>query len=876
MPDPADDVILLDQIVDERTDNEAVWLNEDAFLDPDHTKERAETARRERWLMMSLGAALLLLLVSGGAGAWWIIGGRSSDAGDSPTNTEAIAADAEPVVTNEVGMRMILIPAGEFRMGAPDSKEWRTYSGRQASYQPRHLVRITQPFYLQAAEVTQGQWESVMGTQPWHEKYAATDEDKQDGRDNPAVAISWEDAVDFCRKLSQEEGVTYRLPTEAEWEYACRAGTTTKFSFGDDETKHGGFAWIEGDIENATRKNTETFHQVRQKTPNAWGLYDMHGNVWEWCHDRFDRTYYSRSPLDDPAGPESGSTRVTRGGCWNSSPADCSCAARASLDPTAKFTTHGFRVVRGRLPLSKTDSGETPSASDQQSPQPATAADAPELTQPNDQASEPIGKQAGEVREFKTAASSINFCWCPPGDFMMGSPPDEPGHKEDENQVEVTLTHGFWLSEKYATRGQWKRVMGSSSPPWKSRRGDNRLAFRVNYYDAEAFCKLLTLMEHHAGRLPRNWAYKLPTEAQWEYACRAGTTTPFWFVPDPEKPVGPHIHPWGVMGFYTGTREWCRDRYADHLLGGIDPTGPVWGPIWVVRSGRSYNYIGDRSAARRVEWPINRRPKLRIACVRVPQPKVPLTLVTSTRVEKRAGTVIADNALKLKLIWCAPGSFWMRDRSNRQVAKTLTEGYWIGQTEVSRIQWSRIMQTEPWNQEKSVYRGPLERKRNRDHDAATSVSYDDAKAFCERFTEVEHIAGRLPSDWEYTLPTEAQWDYSCRAGTGGRFFFGDSERDLNKYGRSSKRIKLASAKTVYVKTTNPWGLDDVYGNVAEWCGQPIDGTDPGSFPKGSQRPIRGGSSGRSEFGKTQRSQKRPEFRSNELGFRVACTLSRKK
>ncbi len=172
-------------------------------------------------------------------------------------------------------------------------------------------------FMMGVHEVTQSQYEAVMGSNPSHFK----------GPDNPVETVSWDDAVAFCRKLSdlpaeRAAGRAYRLPTEAEWEYACRTGTTTAFSFGDDEKDLGKYAWFNGNSSNTT-------HAVGKKLPNGWGLYDMHGNVWEWCSDRTD----------------AGSSRVSRGGGWYDSAGVCRSASRNFYDPSFRNFLLGFRLA---------------------------------------------------------------------------------------------------------------------------------------------------------------------------------------------------------------------------------------------------------------------------------------------------------------------------------------------------------------------------------------------------------------------------------------------------------------------------------------------------------------------------------------------------
>ncbi len=232
---------------------------------------------------------------------------------------------------DRIGMAFSRIPAGEFTMGSAESDDEQAIDEH-----PQHKVRITRPFLLSVCEVNQSQWIAVMGTRPWMAR-----EWVKEGPDYPATYVSWEDAVAFCEELSSRDGVTYRLPTEAEWEYACRAETTTAYHFGDDASQLGDYAWWEGSIGDESRA-----HRVGQKKANAFGLYDMHGNVVEWCSDWYDGGYYARSPVDDPAGPATGSLRVYRGGGWSSTASSCRSADRVGSMPRAGFSLLGFRVVR--------------------------------------------------------------------------------------------------------------------------------------------------------------------------------------------------------------------------------------------------------------------------------------------------------------------------------------------------------------------------------------------------------------------------------------------------------------------------------------------------------------------------------------------------
>ena len=250
--------------------------------------------------------------------AWAAIAFVCVAAGCSGSNSES-AAPAE--LTHDLGgsvtMKMVLIPAGKFLMGEGED---------------RHEVTLSKPFYMGITEVTQAQYEAVMGTNPSYFK----------GATNPVETVFWNDAAEFCKKLSEKTRQTFRLPTEAEWEYACRAGTQTAFSFGDDPSALGDYAW-----HNWHKGNSELMtHPVGQKKPNAWGLYDMHGNVWEWCADWIGE--YPKGPVTDPSGPATGSgARVLRGGAWSSDdPGRFRCAFRLNYDPSLRLNRDGFRCAR--------------------------------------------------------------------------------------------------------------------------------------------------------------------------------------------------------------------------------------------------------------------------------------------------------------------------------------------------------------------------------------------------------------------------------------------------------------------------------------------------------------------------------------------------
>lgn len=264
----------------------------------------------------------------------------------------------QAVEKNSLGERLTLIPPGEFVMGSPDKE-----AGADDDEHPQHAVKITRPFYLGVYCVTRGQFAKFVAATGYK-----TDAEK-DGEggwgythdanaplaqrpefnwrtnglsqtdEHPVMNVSWNDAVAFCTWLGEQERKKYRLPTDAEWEYACRAGTTTVYFCGDGAEQLGKYAWYSGQSGLGT-------HEVGQKLPNALGLYDMLGNVWQWCADRYGAHYYKVSPPENPTGPADGSEHVLRGGSWGNTPASCRSADRDRNQAAGRSCYIGFRVAR--------------------------------------------------------------------------------------------------------------------------------------------------------------------------------------------------------------------------------------------------------------------------------------------------------------------------------------------------------------------------------------------------------------------------------------------------------------------------------------------------------------------------------------------------
>ena len=284
--------------------------------------------------VLVLGGCLFIL----GAGVFAADGGPATQPTTWPLwdGKETVAQYAQRVrlpatktldLGNNVNLDLVLIPAGKFVMGSPDPKHTRE--------RPPHEVTISQPFYLGKYAVTQRQYQQISGGNPSNLK-------DKDTLDNPVDSLDWNAAQTLCKKVSDQHRVAVRLPTEAEWEYACRAGTTTRYSSGDSEEDLKRVAWY---VAFSDAKSHHP-HPVGQKEPNKFGLYDMHGNVWQWCQDWYGP--YAADAVIDPQGPPppaKDACRVMRGGSWVTAAPGCRSTSRTGNSPERRDDDVGFRVV---------------------------------------------------------------------------------------------------------------------------------------------------------------------------------------------------------------------------------------------------------------------------------------------------------------------------------------------------------------------------------------------------------------------------------------------------------------------------------------------------------------------------------------------------
>jgi formylglycine-generating enzyme required for sulfatase activity/tRNA A-37 threonylcarbamoyl transferase component Bud32 len=552
------------------------------------------------------------------------------------------------IITNSLGMKFAWIPPGTFLMGPEGSVV-------------RHKVTLTKGFYMGIYPVTQEQWQAVMGNNP---------SEHEGKKIRPVESVSWDDCQEFIKKLRGLDKKPYRLPTEAEWEYACRAETTTPYYFGETiSPSQANCDFRHGFKENQQYVRTKLYRSETSPVgifrPNAWGLYDMHGNVWEWCQD-WDGDY-PENDVVDPQGPNTGKDRVLRGGGWATAFDCCDSAWRNSAEPGhRKNDDFGFRLcfmeedeadrkrheqeeaVRQRQELERLQRegeirlvqlvGEALDRT-QGKPTKEDSAAANEICKQHRIEMERAKQIVQEVREqwqkahppkperkpgeIITNSLGMKFAWIPPGAFLMGSPKEETQRQDNEAQHRVTLSRGFYLGVHLVTQEQWQAVMGNNPSYFKGEK--NLPVDQVSWEDCQEFVKKL--------RDEDKKAYRLPTEAEWEYACRAGTKTPFWFgdtiSTDQANYYGNHIYgngkkgvdrqkttpvgsfsanAWGLYDTHGNLWEWCQDWLGDYPQNDVvDPQGSVNGEHRVLRGG-SWDLIPEhcRSAYRYGNGPGNR------------------------------------------------------------------------------------------------------------------------------------------------------------------------------------------------------------------------------------------------------------------------------
>ena len=695
-----------------------------------------------------------------------------------------------------------------FRWAPPGSFKRRWSKGTERFWEKQtdwdddkidYKITLTQGFWLAETETTQDLWEAVMGENP--------SEGARSGK-TPVNNMSWEEMQEFISKLNDggyaPNDFEFRLPTEAQWEYACLAGWT-KEVYGELND----IAWYS--------KNSEGLvHEVGQKQANAWGLYDMIGNVWEWCSDWYGK--FPNQDLTDYDGPLEGSVRVYRGCSCRSNVWDSEYNRNVEKDLGVRSAERGFRfalVPKERNSSKKVSAADGDSAvTDVKKP----TSDDESPTQSADGWSFPC--EAGARMEVEIKSVKTAFRWAPPGSFTRPlnktTEPywEEPTVQFEEIDYKITVARGFWLAETETTQELWEAVMGEN-PSKGARTGKSPVNF-VSWDDTQEFISKL----NSGGYAPAGFEFRLPTEAQWEYACMAGSSGErygeldaiAWHGGNLEgrpSEVGQKLaNAWGLYDMLGNVAEWCNDwyeRYPNRDL--IDYVGPQrrrpyhvirgswdsggWAPSMkgCSRSFRDSGDAGDLFTGFR------------------------LALVSKdlTSHDKAGARIVFEiDGVKVAFRWCPPGSFtrqwnkWTKRWWEEPVEQigdkhdfkiTLTQGFWLAETETTQEFWEAVTGRNPSLGDRSG------------STPVNNISVTDVQDFISKLND----GGYTPGGFEFRLPTEAQWEYACAAGSTGERY-GKLNTIAWHAGNSDGR-----AHEVGLKEPNAWGFYDMLGNVWEWC-----------------------------------------------------------
>jgi formylglycine-generating enzyme required for sulfatase activity/serine/threonine protein kinase len=683
--------------------------------------------------------------------------------------------------TNSVGAKMVLVPPGEFLMGSTDAQidaalklleptaaEEGVKRRIRVGERPQHRVVITKPFLMGATEVTIGQFKqfSASGYQTEAEQAKQTNTFLSYGKpvtdDTPAAFISWNDAAAYCRWLSKQETASYRLPTEAEWEYACRAGTVTQFSFGDDAAAMNQFAWY---------KVGES-HAVGGKLPNAFGLHDMHGNLEEWCQDYYGENQYALSATLDPMKTASDPSRVSRGGHFGGLSGYSRSAGRNYKAPSSRYFTGGFRVVR-ELESPPTDSGiNLLSLLDlKQDRVPAGnlvgannwTVDGSTLTYTSDGKAGKVmfPVSLNDVKAFEVEMQVKRLSGN--GVFTIDLPVSESIQSGLDlfpaGRIELGMQGG-----KRQGIGQWPKGLAAEGLLKATVRhrpdGTGSVDVTVDGLPAAKWDGALSQM----GK-PLEFHPDFPGERVLSLFCFrdsfAFTSPTLRILEGSARPLrkavagapSPAVFPFDAAQARAHQEAWAR-----RLGTSVETINSVGAKMIIIPPGDFQMGSTDEQVAKAL---------------------------------KAADETQAEQGTKDRI--------QISERPQHRVV--ITKPFLMAATETTSGQFRKFA---------AATNHPFASRNDSSDDLPVSgVAWDDAAAYCKWLSEQENT--------HYRLPTEAEWEYACRAGTTTQFSFGDDQTDLDDYGwsirNSNNRVHPAGEKK-----PNAFGLFDMHGNVLEWCG----------------------------------------------------------
>lgn len=847
--------------------------------------------------------------------------------------------------TNSIGMKFMLIPPGEFMRGsatgeavavaagAKDNQAWRE---QIQSEQPAHRVVLTEPMYLGITEVTQKQYQQVVAKNPAEHTSGKKRKPLGNTDEYPVETLTWEEADDFCRRLSKVEQLpitadshdrsAYHLPSEAEWEFACRAGTTTRYYSGERDDELAAYAW--------TNDNSDWRpHAVASKKPNAFGLFDVHGNVWEYVADHWDEKAYVAFADKAAVNPlcKVDKTHAVRGGSWHNPPAS---ARSASRSPVGDPFRHGYVGFRAALSVAAIKAKLQP---------PPAAAVAP-INAALGKASEEASVKHLGVPVEHTNPIGMKFQLVPHGKSWLGGGAGQPGSRA------IEFKEDFYLGAFTVTQEEWQKVMGSN-PTHFSRNGARKDAIKdisdadlarfpvegVSYAEVEAFLAKLNALDRQEG-----WEYRLPTSDEWEYACRGGplvdqAESAFSFYAG--EPANDLPTDRANFGHKEGTNRTVKvGQFAPNKLGLYDLHGNVleWcsdvgrdelGRATHLARGGSWNDPPGAAASHTQFVPTVQYASLGVRVVRarvLPRAVAPFDATQAKLHQetwaKRLGLPVEyTNSIGMKLRLIPPGEFMMGSTPEQieaalkavpaprwgeewrdlvrsegpQHQAVLTKPYYLGIHEVTQSQYEQVMTKNPSVFSPQGSASKLAEGLDTKNFPVDSVSWKDALEFCAKLAQREQLPPHYARDDSrvqnlggigYRLPTETEWEFACRAGTTTFFCTGDTQEALKKVAWCWPFASRPHA--VGELNANAFGLFDMHGNVWEWVqdrwrqeyyanfkdAAAIDPTGPSEL--GGKRVIRGGTNAlASNFVRSANRAAVPgEDVGGDRGFRVALSI----
>jgi len=832
---------------------------------------------------------------------------------------------------NGVPFTMIFVEGGSFIMGCTP-EQGNCYEGER----PTHKVTLPD-FFMGEFQVTQKLWHAVMGAnlqQQWLSHTIAersnlielarrlkssaikvntntfwdigvfTAEDYSKvittlgsvGDNYPIYFISYSFCEIFCNRLNNllsdllPEGYKFRIPTEAQWEYAARGGKMSKgYTFsGSDHTNE--VAWYDANSE-------EKIHEVGKKIKNELGIYDMSGNVWEWCRDRYNVNYYSSSPAVNPKGPDKGNEYVLRGGSWDQNEWACRNATRHRDDPAAYTANYGFRLAL-EPPPKLTGSGFFGYTGNYTTSKLAS----------------------GKNLTFRVNNVKFEMAFVEGGDFLMGCTSEQKNCDTIEKPAHSVKLSNYYMSKLLITQKLWQAVMGTTlqqqrdlaNPNWGIYgEGDQYPMYYVSYEECKVFCEKINQLLY--TQLPENYKFRIPTEAQWEYAARGGkkdqgytysggnkiSKAAWWEGNSDNRIRATGLKAKNVLGIYDmsgNVWEWCRDWFEeDYYSYGstTNPQGPLSGTQRVLRGG-SWNLKPWHS---RVTTRYHYEPEARSSNVgfriALEPAKALFDLISLKNAARTLSPQFSSEKIRyfkiddmgFDMIFVEGGTFTMGCTSNpndcfaneEPTHSVTVSDFYIGKIQITQQLWKKVMGTTLQQQLDSVNTN-LELHGEGDLYPMYYINYTECVAFCENLNQL--LSNQLPKGYKFSLPTEAQWEYAARGGKKSKGYVYSGGDNLVKIAWNEEN---STRETGRLKK-NELGIYDMSGNVWEWCLDWFDGeyynyspsTDPTGPAYGYHRALRGGSWRSIAQGcrVSCRFKSSPNERASNCGLRVALVKER--